>query len=262
MLGAIAGDIIGSLYEAHNIRHTDFPLFPPEADFTDDTVLTVAVAEALLGEQDFRAALRRWYAKYPGRGFGGSFQIWARTPGSESYNSWGNGSAMRVSPVGWVAEDPESALELARASAAVTHNHPEGIKGAQAVALGILLARKSADRHTIRTEIETRFDYRLDHDLNWLREHYSFDVSCQGSVPQAISCFLQGKDFEDTVRKAVSIGGDSDTIAAMAGSLAEAFHGGVPDSILQPTWDRLPTDMREVIAAFQKTFHTPGRVPE
>ncbi|MEA5444600.1 ADP-ribosylglycohydrolase family protein [Gammaproteobacteria bacterium AB-CW1] len=262
MLGAITGDIIGSVYEFNNTGRTDFPLFGRGADFTDDTVLTVAVAEAIIEERAFNRALQAWYARYPHCSYGGSFHSWARSGGSAPYNSWGNGSAMRVSPTGWVSEDADEVLRIAHDSAAVTHNHPEGIKGAQAVALAILLARQGQSASAIAEDIAEAFDYRLDHDLDALRETYEFDVSCQGSVPQAIACALKGKDFEDSIRKAVSIGGDSDTIAAIAGSIAEARFGGVPEPILRESWTRLPDTMRAVIRGFHQRFALPGELPE
>ena len=262
MLGAIAGDIIGSPHEFNNTRREDFDLFTGEADFTDDTVLTVAVAEAILDGRAFNRTLQAWYGRFPHCSYGGSFHTWARSGGSAPYNSWGNGSAMRVSPAGWVSDDSATVLETARASAAVTHNHPEGIKGAQAVALAILLARQGRTPAAIEREIASRFDYFLAHDLDDLREHYQFDVSCQGSVPQAIACALQGRSFEDTIRKAVSIGGDSDTIAAIAGAIAEARFGGLPEPILRETWARLPDVMRVIICRFHKRFALPGQLPE
>lgn len=262
MLGAIAGDIIGSVYEFNNVRHTDFPLFGPAADFTDDTVLTLAVAEAILEHRAFNRSLQAWYMTFPHCSYGGSFHTWARSGGSAPYGSWGNGSAMRVSPAGWVSQEEETVLQVARDSAAATHNHPEGIKGAQAVSLAILLARQGHGVRAIEREIAERFDYFLAHDLDELREHYAFDVSCQGSVPQAISCALQGRDFEDTVRKAVSIGGDSDTIAAIAGSIAEARFGGIPDMILYEVWARLTNPMRRVVTRFHQRFELPGQLPK
>lgn len=262
MLGAIVGDIIGSPYEFNNHRSTDFTLFPPEADFTDDTVLTVAVAEAILEGRPFHCALQHWYLKYPHCSFGGSFHNWGRSGGSAPYGSWGNGSAMRVSPCGWAGTDEMEALELAHASAAVTHNHAEGIKGAQAVALAIFMARNDCPRERIAARIAEKFGYELDHDLEQLRAESRFDVSCQGSVPQAITCFLQAEDFEDSIRKAVSIGGDSDTIAAITGSIAEAWFGGVPESILATAWKRIPLEMREFIEAFHIRHGLPGHLPD
>ncbi|MCP1727637.1 ADP-ribosylglycohydrolase [Natronospira proteinivora] len=262
MLGAIAGDIIGSPHEFNNIRHTEFELFPAAADFTDDTVLTVAVAEAILEGRAFNRSLQGWYMRFPHCSYGGSFHNWARSGGSAPYNSWGNGSAMRVSPAGWAAADEMEALALAEQSAAVTHNHPEGIKGAQAVALAIFLARQGESQARIQNAIEDVCEYQLDHDLTELRAHYTFDVSCQGSVPQAIACFLQSEDFEDAIRKAVSIGGDSDTIAAIVGAIAEAYFDGVPESIAQASWARLPDTMRSVIRSFHAQYPGPTRIPE
>ena len=254
MLGAIAGDIIGSVYEWRPIKTTDFPLFQAGSRFTDDTVLTVAVAQAILTDGDYAAALREVGRRYPNAGYGGTFIQWLHDERMGPYNSWGNGSAMRVSPVGWAYGDVDQLLAAAEASASVSHNHPEGIKGAQAVALAIYRARTGASKEAIREETAVRFQYDLNRTLDDIRPGYRFDVSCQGSVPEAILSFLESDDYETAVRLAISLGGDSDTMACIAGSIAAAFYGGVPDPIAYETRQRLPADLLAITNQFQQQF--------
>ncbi len=254
MLGAIAGDIAGSVYEWAPVKHTDFPLYTEASRFTDDSVLTIAVAEALLDGEDYVAALQRWGQKYPDAGYGGTFIQWLFNTNPVPYNSWGNGSAMRVSPVGFAADSIDTVLREARRSAAVTHDHPEGIKGAQATALAIFLARNGASKDVIRAELEQRFGYDLGRTLDEIRPNYRFDVSCQGSVPEAIIAFLESEHFEDALRKSISLGGDSDTQACIAGGIAEAFYGGVPEAIAHEVRKRLPGEFIEVIERFYTRF--------
>ena len=208
MLGAIAGDIIGSVYEFESQKTKNFPLFTDQSIFTDDTILTVAVADVLIHGGTYTAAFKRYYQRYPNPcgGYGARFQAWAASIDSQPYNSWGNGSAMRVSPVGWLCNTLDEVLAEAEASAAVTHNHPEGVKGAQAIAASIFLARTGHEKEAIRDYCIDTFQYDLHQTVEDIRPHYSFDVSCQGSVPQAIVSFLDGEDFEDTVRNAISLG--------------------------------------------------------
>jgi ADP-ribosylglycohydrolase len=259
MLGAIAGDVIGSVYEWRPIKSTEFPLFSSHNTFTDDSVLTVAVAEALLQGSGYAAVLQAYYQRYPHAGYGGSFQNWASSGSSEPYNSWGNGSAMRVSPVGWARDTLEEVLAEAQRSAEVTHNHPEGIKGAQATAGAVFLARTGHSKEAIQATIAQRFGYDLDTPLDVIRPGYTFDVSCQGSVPQAIRAFLEAADYEDTVRQAISLGGDSDTQAAIAGGIAEAFYGGVPEHIATQVWNNaLDEPLREVVRAFRAAYGPAG----
>src|SRR3954451_5921603 len=239
MLGAIAGDIIGSIYEHRPIKTTKFPLFHPLCRFTDDTVLTVALADSILHGTRYVDLLKRYYRAYPRAGYGGSFHQWAQSERSDPYNSWGNGSAMRVSPVGFAFGTLDKVLEQAKRSAEVTHDHPEGIKGAQAVATAVFLARTGQSKEQIKNYVETSFGYDLGTPLDEIRPTYEFEVSCQKSVPQAIRAFLESDDFEDAVRKAVSLGGDSDTIACMAGGIAQAFHGGVPEAIADRVYEVL-----------------------
>jgi len=254
MLGAIAGDIIGSVYEFDNTRDPGFPLFGPKSRYTDDTVLTVAVADCLLNGLPYAETIRRYANAHPGRGYGGMFAQWIRTPGAGPYKSFGNGSAMRVSPVGFARGDYRAVWDEAKRSAEVTHDHPEGIKGAQAVALAIFLARTGHDKAAIKAELETTFLYDLSRRLEDIRPTYRFNETCQGSVPEAVIAFLESKDYEDCVRKAVWLGGDVDTTACMAGGIAQAFYQGVPDPIVQEVRKRLPQDLLAVVDAFDKKF--------
>lgn len=253
MLGAIAGDIIGSVYEWQPIKTTHFRLFHPLCRFTDDTVLTVALADSLLHGTPYVDLLKNYYRSYPHAGYGGSFHEWARSDDPRPYNSWGNGSAMRVSPVGFAFGTIDEVLDQAKRSAEVTHDHPEGIKGAQAIASAIFLARSGNSKEQIKGYIESQFGYDLDTPLDEIRPRYCFEVSCRGSVPQAIRAFLESDDFERAVRLAVSLGGDSDTLACMAGGIAQAFYGGVPEAIGRRVFEVLDDHLggltREFLAA-------------
>ena len=253
MLGAIAGDIIGSIYERYNIKNKEFALFGSGCRFTDDSVLTTAVADVLLNGGSYTERLKDYYRRYPNAGYGMNFRNWALSNRTEPYNSWGNGSAMRVSPIGFALEDLDSVLREAKRSAEVTHNHPEGIKGAQATAAAIFLARTKKDKKHIKFYIQSTFDYDLNFSLDQIRPNYQFDVSCQGSVPQAIVAFLESTDFEDAIRNAISIGGDSDTIACIAGGIAQAFYG-VPNAIAQRTLNILDEPLRQVTEAFMNEY--------
>jgi ADP-ribosylglycohydrolase len=255
MLGAIVGDVVGSVYEWRNVKTPDFdPLFHRFSRPTDDTVLTVALADSILSGADYVDKLKEYYHYYPHAGYGTHFMQWADSYSREPYNSWGNGSAMRVSPVGFAYDSLEQVLDEAKSSAEVTHNHPEGVKGAQATAAAIFLARTGHPKPAIKSFIQETFGYDLERRLDDIRPHYYFDVSCQGSVPEAILAFLESNDFEDAVRKAVSLGGDSDTIACIAGGLAHAFHGGVPAPIYREVWERLDGRMRRVVRDFTARF--------
>ena len=223
MLGAIIGDIVGSVYEWDNIKTKDFPLFSEKGSFTDDTVMTIAVADALMkgGTPDeFIDSMKEIGRQYPNSGYGGGFSNWLFSDDREPYNSWGNGSAMRVSPCGWVAKSLDEAEALAEKSASVTHNHPEGIKGAQATAAAIYLARTGTKKDKIKEYIESNYGYDLRRTLDEIRPVYRFNESCQETVPEAIIAFLESTDFEDAFRNAISLGGDSDTLAAITGSIA------------------------------------------
>lgn len=254
MIGAIAGDIIGSVFELNNIKSTDFELFSPRSRFTDDTVLTVAVADAILQGKGYADVLREYYRRHPDAGYGDGFIRWLFEEGAEPRYSYGNGSAMRVSPVGWACGTLEEVLAEAERSAAVTHNHVEGIKGAQSVAAAVFMARQGSSKKGIRDYITARFDYNLEQTLDQIRPHYLFDVSCQGSVPQAITAFLESEDYEDAVRKAISIGGDSDTIACIAGGIAQAYYGKVPAFIETRARQMLTPDLLAVVEAFEGTY--------
>ena len=257
MLGAVAGDIIGSVYEFHPIKKMEFPLFGPDSAFTDDTVLTMAVAETLLTGRPYDETLREFSLKHPDAGFGGMFWRWFNTPGAKPYNSFGNGSAMRVSPVGWAFDTLEATLAEAACSAEVTHNHPEGIKGAQAVAAAIFLARQGAGQTDIRDTIEARFGYHLHRTWEQIQPSCSFDETCQRSVPEALICVLGSTSFEDAIRRAVALGADADTQAAIAGGVAEALYGGVPREIAREARARLTPQFMSILDAFQERYNLP-----
>lgn len=228
MLGAIIGDIVGSIYEFSPIKSKEFPLFQKQCFFTDDTVLTLAIAQALIdggSKDDFIINLKEYTIKYPDRGYGGRYIKWALSDLKEPYNSYGNGSAMRVSSIAWWYDTLEKVELKAKESALVTHSHPEGIKGAQATAAIIFLARTGSTKDQIKEYIEKNYDYDLSRTLENIRPNYSFDVTCQGSVPEAIIAFLESTDFEDAIRNAISLGGDADTLAAITGSISEGFYG-------------------------------------
>lgn len=254
MLGAIAGDIAGSTREWNRVDTHTFPLFPEGSRFTDDSVLTVATAHAILTGGDYAAAYHAFGNRYPHAGYGGTFRKWLHSPAPAPYNSWGNGSAMRVSPVGWAFDTEQDVLREAERSAAVTHNHPHGVAGAQAVALGIFLGRRGVSKDDIRRELGERFGYDLARTVEGIRPSYSFDVSCQGSVPEAIVAFLDASDVEQAIRNAIFLGGDADTQAAIAGSLAEAWHGGVPPAVRDEARARLSDDLREVTDRFAARY--------
>ncbi len=255
MLGAIAGDIIGSVFEFTNVKpDLDFTLFVKDSEFTDDTVLTVALADSILNDISYLDKLRHYYRGYPDAGYGGMFHKWARSKNPKPYNSWGNGSAMRVSPVGWAYNALETVLQKAKESAEVTHNHPEGIKGAQATAASIFFARTKNSKKEIKEFVEKNFGYNLDLDLEDLRKNYRFNESCQDTVPQAIYTFLISENFEDSIRKAIYIGGDSDTLACINGSIAEAFYGGVPEEINSEVYKKLDDRLRGIVNNFNDKF--------
>ncbi|MBC6995686.1 ADP-ribosylglycohydrolase family protein [Neolewinella lacunae] len=250
MKGAIIGDIVGSRLERSGPKTTDFDLFTTQCRFTDDTVLTIAVADAILHQKDYGENIKAYALRYPEAGYGGTFRQWMRDELSEPYASWGNGSAMRVSPVGWLFNDLDRVLAEAEKSALPTHGHPEGIKGAQAIASAIFLARQGAGKEDIRQFITDRFGYRLRRTVEEIRPDYVFDVSCAGSVPEAIIAFLDARDLEDAIRLAVSLGGDTDTQAAMAGCIAEAFFGGIHPRLEDVMNAFLPAEFIDTIAAF------------
>jgi ADP-ribosylglycohydrolase len=246
MLGAIIGDIVGSVYEWHNIKSKVFPLFRDDCFFTDDTVMTIAVAEALAKggkASDYIEAMKKYGRLYPRAGYGGRFGKWLFSDDLEPYNSWGNGSAMRVSPVGWHYESLEEVEREAKTCSAVTHDHPEGIKGAQATAAALFLARTGRSKADIKAYVEDRYGYALGRTLEDIRPTYKFNESCQKTVPEAIIAFLESTDFEDAIRNAISLGGDSDTLAAITGSIAEAAYG-VPEHIREKATGFLDDTLR------------------
>lgn len=256
MYGAILGDIIGSPYEFdhNNSKTKDFPLFSRRSEFTDDSVMTLAVGEALMKcdradlcavRREVIACMRKWGRRYPHAGYGGRFGYWLREPAPKPYHSFGNGSAMRVSAVGWLYDTLPEVLDAAKATADVTHNHPEGIKGAQVIAAAIFLARTGHTKDEIRSMAE-EMGYRLNRSCDEIRPHYFHQESCQATVPEALTAFLESNGFEDAIRLAVSLGGDSDTLAAITGSIAEAFYGIDPD-LRREAEERLGGDLRAVL---------------
>ena len=259
MLGAIIGDVVGSVYEFDNVKSEEFPLLSAGSTFTDDSVMTLAVADGLMATFEdgvpistaLVESMQRLGRAYPGVGYGGSFARWLEARDPRPYNSWGNGSAMRVSPVAWACDTLETVELVAAETAKVTHNHPEGIRGAQAVAGCVFLTRQGADNDAIREYASERFGYALDFTLDEIRDDYAFDVSCQGSVPQAIEAFLESDSLESAVRKAVSIGGDSDTIAAIAASIAQGRFGlEASADLVAAVRDRLPEDLLAITDRF------------
>ena len=259
MIGAILGDMIGAPYEFDRGNKTkDFPLFAKGSQFTDDSVMTIAVAEALIssygkGDDEIKAALidsmQKWGHRYPHAGYGVMFIKWLITKDPQPYGSFGNGSAMRVAAAGWLYDDIDTTRHIAALTAEVTHNHPEGIKGAEATASAIFLARNGSSKEEIREFITKEFNYNLSRTCDEIRPAYHHVESCQETVPEAITAFLEGNDFEDVIRTAVSLGGDCDTLTCIAGGIAEAFYG-VPEEISAEGYKRLNADMREVLGKF------------
>lgn len=257
MLGAVIGDIAGSRFEFDNYRHTDFDIFSPDSDFTDDTICTVAIADWVLQgcNDNLASILQGWCRAYPcpKGAYGGRFSHWIEWKDPEPYNSWGNGSAMRVSAVGWAFATLEETLHFAEQSAIVTHNHPEGIKGAQAVAAAIFWARTGIAKAQIKENIARQFGYDLSQSCDQIRPHYHFNESCQETVPQAITAFLESDDFEHAIRLAVSLGGDSDTLAAITGSIAEAYYG-IPTAMREHALAILPRRIAETLLTFESKY--------
>lgn len=270
MMGAIVGDIAGSRYEWRNCKSKHFPFLqnrdesPHPCHFTDDSVMTIAVADAILkwnrdGRTSFAAlsseaqkSLQAFGRSYPRAGYGGAFRRWLVADDPQPYNSWGNGAAMRVSACGWAGRSLEETKAMSRAVTAITHDHPEGLKGAEATAVATFLARTGRTLEEIR-EVVLRDYYPIDFTLDGIRPAYAFDVSCQGSVPQALEAFFESTSFEDAIRNAVSVGGDSDTIAAIAGAVAGAYYG-IPDGIREKAGTFLDDNLRNVILRFESAF--------
>ena len=255
IIGAICGDIIGSTREREGLKSTDFELYPVNSRFTDDTIMTVAIASWILedrkdlSKKSLIKNLKYFGNNYPSAGYGGLFLNWLEASSPDPYNSWGNGSAMRVSPVAWIGNSLEEVEKLAEKSAKVTHNHPEGIKGAKSVAAAIYLAKTGKSKNKIKEYIEEEYCYDLSRDFNRLRSGYSFDASCQGSVPESIMAFLVSDDYESTIRNAISLGGDADTQAAIAGSIASAYWE-VPQNIYKPAINILNDELRDILFKF------------
>jgi ADP-ribosylglycohydrolase len=254
VIGAVIGDIVGSVYEHGRIQTTFFPLFSQYSRFTDDTVLTIALADAILQGRGYADSLRKYARKYPNAGYGFNFFQWAFSVSGKPYGSWGNGSAMRVSPVGYAFSSLEEVLFEAKKSAEVTHNHREGIKGAQAVAACVFLARNGHTKAEMKTFVEERFGYELKRTCDEIRPEYRFDVSCQGSVPESIICFLESDGVIDAVRNAVSLGGDSDTMACIAGSIAEAFYKKIPREVVEHAKTLLTPHLLGTLEEFEKQY--------
>lgn len=255
IIGAICGDIIGSTREFNPIKTKDFPLYQKGSRFTDDTVMTLAIANWLIKGKNSKQVLidnvKYFGNRYPNAGYGGMFREWLKSENPQSYDSWANGSAMRVSPVAWVGDTLEEVQKLSKLSAEITHSHPEGIKGALATSDAIYLARIGSSKEEIKDHIEIRYDYDLSRKLDDIRPNYKFDVSCVGSVPEAIICFLEATSFEDTIRNVVSLGGDADTQGAIAGSIASAYYE-VPKRIYYKAIHRLDYDLLNVLIDFEE----------
>ncbi|MDR0926495.1 MAG: ADP-ribosylglycohydrolase family protein [Ignavibacteria bacterium] len=260
LIGAIAGDVIGSAYEFNNVKTTNFPLWTEDTDYSDDTVLTVAIADAILNKKDFAKTVWQYGRNYEDAGYGGMFLQWLFNNEDDSnlqpYNSFGNGSAMRVSAVGFAYETLEEVLEVAKQTAEITHNHPEGIKGAQATASAIFLAKNGKSKQEIKEYITQTFGYNLDFTLDEIRPSYRFYETCQMTVPQALVAFLESTDYESAIRLAISIGGDSDTIACMTGGIAAAYYKEIPQEIIDLVASKLPVEFMEVINEFENKIIT------
>ena len=263
MLGAILGDMVGSPFEfdRNNHKSKDFPLLSEKSHFTDDTVMTVAVARGLMAGQgnaqktfaEVQHEMQYWGRKYPNAGYGGMFGRWLRAEHPQPYGSFGNGSAMRVAAAGWLFDTLDKTLEMAKVTAEVTHNHPEGVKGAQATAAAIFLARTGHSKPEIRQYVEQTFGYDLSRTCDEIRPYYCHVETCQQTVPEAITAFLESNSFEDALRNAVSLGGDSDTLACITGGIAEAFYG-MPQELRAGTLKRLPEDLRAAYELFRQNL--------
>jgi len=254
MIGAVAGDIIGSAYEFHHTKNLNFDLFLPSSRFTDDTVLTVAVADCILHGKKYDETIFEYGHRYPDAGYGSMFNKWLGGKNLKPYGSYGNGSAMRVSSIGFAFSKLDEIMKEAKKCASVTHNHPEGIKGAQAVVSAIFLARNDYSKEAIKRYIIENFHYNLERTLDEIRPHYRFDETCQGSAPEAIIAFLESSDYEDAVRKAVSLGGDSDTQACITGGIAQAFYQKIPNYIIKEVRNRLDSKLMNIIDRFNKRY--------
>lgn len=248
MIGAIIGDYVGSAYEFANTKDYNFELITPESEITDDSIMSIAIAHAIYNGRDYASSMRYWGNKYPNPkgSYGGSFGAWLRSSNPQPYNSWGNGAAMRVSAIGWAFDTLEDVQREAQRSAMCTHNHSEGIKGAMSVAAAIYLVRKGKSKEELKQYIEKNFGYDLSRKTADIRKVYQFNESCQGTVPEAIICYLESSSFVDSIRLAVSLGGDSDTLACITGSIAEAEAScAIPTELLQSAFSSMPSDLRK-----------------
>lgn len=254
MIAAIAGDIIGSVHEQANLKRYNFELFQKNSRFTDDTVMTLAVADAILNQKPYGPNLHLFGNKYPDRGYGGMFRKWLQSENPQPYDSYGNGSAMRVSAVGWAFHDLSRVSQEAEATAKPSHNHPEGIKGAQAIATAVFLARKGKDKKEIKSYIANNYKYNLNRHIKDIRKSYTFDVTCQGSVPEAIIAFLDSQCVESAIRLGVSLGGDADTVGCMAGAIAQAYYKEVPRQLVEKARELLTPELLDVLTQFEKRY--------
>ena len=259
ILGSIIGDTVGSVYEFNNHKSVDFPLFDPECDYTDDSILTVAVAKWLVTDkkhtlEKLDECLVDFTRRYPDPmgSYGTGYWAWSRSKNRKPYNSWGNGSAMRVSAVGWAFDTLQETLEIAKRSAEITHNHPEGIKGAQATAAAIYLARTGKSKQEIKDYITATFGYDLTRTCDDIRPKYHFDGSCQGTVPEAMTAFFDSTDFESAIRLGVSLGGDTDTLVCITGGIAEAFYKKIPQAITDKILSMIPQEFKDILGEFNK----------
>ena len=265
MIGAITGDYVGSAYEFRPTKNYDFPMVTPESSITDDSIMTIAVMDAILQGKAYGERLHYWGNKYPNPkgAYGVSFAAWLRSSNPQPYGSFGNGSAMRVSPIGWAFDTLSETLQEAQKSAQCTHNHPKGIKGAMAVASAIYHVRSGKSKEFLRQYVEQELGYDLSRKLSDIRPAYSFDETCQGTVPEAITCYLESSGFEDAIRLAVSLGGDSDTLACITGAVAEADRTyRIPSELKKAALSTTPADLKNIVEQFYSTFklysHEPG----
>lgn len=257
MIGAIIGDYVGSAYEFHNTKDYSFEMITPQSEITDDSIMSIAIADAILQSKPYAERMRYWGHKYPNPkgAYGGSFSSWLRSNNPQPYNSWGNGAAMRVSPIGWAFSGLEQVLLQAKLSAECTHNHEEGIKGAQATATAIYLTRQGETKQWIKKYIESKFGYNLSFKIADIKESYKFDESCQGTVPPAIVCYLESTSFEDAIRLAVSLGGDSDTLGCITGSIAEANQAySIPVDIMEAALNTVPSSLKTIVRQFADKY--------
>jgi ADP-ribosylglycohydrolase len=255
MIGTIIGDIIGSRFERNPTKNKKFKLFTPECNYTDDSVMSMATLESITKNVPYSTSYQKWGSEYPNRGYGSAFKEWITQTIPQPYNSWGNGSAMRVSPIGYIYNTEKDVLKQAKLSAECSHNHPEAIKGAQATALAIFMARNNKTKEEIQKRIELLFGYDFSIPISKYKMKYEFDVTCQGSVPQSIQCFLESKNYEDCIRTAIAMGGDSDTMAAISGGIASAYYGEIPAYMMKQAFKVLPDRIWHLIMYYAKKYN-------